>query len=86
MYNESVKKAQIEKYALKIAHIWYNYRTHIHVVSSDGEAKFWLEPIISLANYSGFSKKELNFLQKTIERHQNEIIRKWKKHLKAGNN
>lgn len=61
-------------------------RIHIHVVSSDGEAKFWLEPIISLANYSGFSKKELNFLQKTIERHKNEISREWKKHLKARNN
>ncbi|MCP4976086.1 MAG: DUF4160 domain-containing protein [Maribacter sp.] len=28
-------------------------RIHIHVVSPDGEAKFWLEPTISLANYYG---------------------------------
>ena len=61
-------------------------RIHIHIVSPDGEAKFWLEPIISLANYSGLSKKELNFLQKTVERHKNEIIRKWEKHLKTRNN
>ncbi len=61
-------------------------RIHIHIVSPDGEAKFWLEPIISLADYSGLSKKELSFLQKIIERHKNEIIKKWKKHLKAGNN
>jgi hypothetical protein len=49
-------------------------RIHIHVISPEGEAKFWLEPIISLANYSGLSKRQLNFLQKTIERHKNEIV------------
>jgi len=32
-------------------------RVHVHVISPDGEAKFWLEPLISLANYSGFYKK-----------------------------
>ena len=61
-------------------------RIHIHIISPDGEAKFWLEPIISLANYSGFSEKQLNFLQKTVARHKDEIIKKWKEHLKAGNN
>ncbi len=61
-------------------------RIHIHVVSPDGEAKFWLEPIISLASYAGFSKKQLNFLQKTVEKRKNEIIKEWEKHLKTGNN
>jgi len=32
-------------------------RIHVHVISPDGEAKFWLESLIPLANYSGFSKK-----------------------------
>ena len=58
-------------------------RIHIHVVSPDGEAKFWIEPTISLANYYGLSKKELNCLQKTVEKHKNEIIKKWKKHFKS---
>ncbi len=61
-------------------------RVHIHVVSSDGEAKFWIEPTISLADYFGFSKQQLNFLQKIVERRKNEIIKEWKKHLKTGNN
>ena len=60
-------------------------RIHIHVISPDGEAKFWLEPIIALVNYSGFSKKQLNFLQKSVERHKNEIIKKWEEHLKNRN-
>ena len=58
-------------------------RIHIHVISPDGEAKFWIEPLIALANYSGFSEKQLNFLQKTIERRKNEIIKKWKAHIKC---
>lgn len=61
-------------------------RIHVHVISPEGEAKFWLEPTISLANYSGFSVKQLNSLQKTVERHKNEIIKKWKEHFKTGNN
>ena len=58
-------------------------RIHIHVISPEGEAKFWLEPTVSLVNYSGFSKKRLNSLQKTVERRKNEIIKKWKAHFKS---
>ena len=61
-------------------------RIHIHVISSDGEAKFWLEPTISLATYSGYSPRQLNSLQKIVQRHKHEIIKKWKEHLKTGNN
>jgi predicted HicB family RNase H-like nuclease len=61
-------------------------KIHIHVIAPDGEAKYWLEPIISLADYTGFSKKQLNFLQKTVEGRKNEIIEKWKEYFKTGNN
>jgi hypothetical protein len=60
-------------------------RIHVHIIAPEGEAKFWLEPTIALANYSGLSKKQLDFLQKTVERHKNEIIKKWHKHFEAGN-
>ena len=58
-------------------------RIHVHVISPDGEAKFWMEPIIAQADYSGFSEKQLNFLQKTIARRKNEIVKKWKAHIKC---
>jgi len=44
-------------------------RKHIHISSSDGEAKFWLEPKIELANHAGFSKQDINQLQKLVEEH-----------------
>jgi len=61
-------------------------RIHVHVISPTGEAKFWLEPTIALANYTGFSKRQLNSLQKIVERNKNEIIKQWKKHFETGSN
>ena len=58
-------------------------RIHIHVVSPDGEAKFWVEPIVALVTYTGFSKRQLGRLQKKVEEHKSEIVKAWKKHFKA---
>ena len=58
-------------------------RIHIHVLSSDGEAKFWLEPIISLVKSKGLSSRELTKIQHLIEDHKDEIKRSWKKHFKS---
>ncbi len=56
-------------------------RMHIHVATSDGTAKFWVEPIVSLADYYNISSKDLKQLMKIIEKRQNEIIKEWKKHF-----
>jgi hypothetical protein len=56
-------------------------RMHVHVLSPDGEAKFWLEPIVSLAKSTGLLSKDLSRLQRIIEERQDEIKRRWKKHL-----
>ena len=41
-------------------------RMHIHVAHPDGEAKFWLEPAISLASHTGLSSKELSDAEEII--------------------
>jgi hypothetical protein len=51
--------------------------------TSEGEAKFWLEPTISLANFYGLSEKELNKLQKIVEKRKDEINKAWKAHFKS---
>ena len=58
-------------------------RKHIHVISPDGEAKFWLEPIVGLVESSGFNTKQLKELQGVIERRSHEITRAWEKHFKS---
>ena len=56
---------------------------HIHVVSPDGEAKFWLEPQIELAVNYQFSRTQLKLIESLIEEHQNEIISAWKLHFSS---
>ena len=56
-------------------------RVHVHVTSEDGEAKFWLEPIISLAVYHGLNSKKLIEIQSIVEAHKDEIIKAWQKHF-----
>ena len=56
-------------------------RIHVHVVSSEGEAKFWLEPTVALADYVHLNKRQLLRLQKIVEKRKNEIIGAWKQHF-----
>ena len=56
-------------------------RIHVHVTSEDGEAKFWLEPIVSLAICYKFSLVQLNEIQGLIEEKRNEIIKAWQIHF-----
>ena len=55
----------------------------MHVSSPEGEAKFWLEPIVALAEKSSLSAKQLKELQKIVERRRDEISRAWKKDRKS---
>lgn len=54
---------------------------HVHVTCADGEAKFWLEPTVSLADYTELNQAELRRLQIIVEERKNEIITSWKKHF-----
>ena len=56
-------------------------RMHVHVSSPDGEAKFWLEPILALASQTGLSKRELGLMQGLVEDHHAEIARAWRRHF-----
>ena len=58
-------------------------RMHVHISCPDGEAKFWVEPIISLANYQGLSKKQLNEMQMLVEKNLHVIITSWKQHFSS---
>jgi hypothetical protein len=56
---------------------------HVHVISPDGEAKFWLEPDIELAVNKSLGSAELNELRKIVEERQNEIREHWRRHFQS---
>lgn len=56
-------------------------RIHVHVYHPDGEAKFWIEPIISLATSTGLSAKQLIEVQGVIEERKDDIERLWQQHF-----
>ena len=56
-------------------------RMHVHVSCPEGEAKFWLEPIIALNEHYGLNPRKLKELQLLVEKRKDEITRAWKKHF-----
>ena len=52
-------------------------RIHVHVVSSEGEAKFWLDPEIELAKNYHFNRKQLKEIELLVEEHYDELVGKW---------
>jgi Domain of unknown function (DUF4160) len=56
-------------------------RIHVHVEHPDGEAKFWLTPDVTLATYTGLSKRQLREAQTVVEAHLKEIQDAWNRHF-----
>jgi hypothetical protein len=54
---------------------------HIHVQCPDGEAKFWLEPVITEAQNYGLNEQQLRTAKSLIEAHAGEIRSAWQKHF-----
>ena len=55
---------------------------HVHVISGDGEAKFWLEPEIELAKNYHYTRQQLKDVEKLIEEHRHELISAWQEHFR----
>ena len=56
-------------------------RMHVHVQGERGEAKFWLDPRLELAQNYGFSAREIRAAQNLIKEHENGIRNAWQKHF-----
>jgi hypothetical protein len=52
-------------------------RMHVHIISADGEAKYWLEPQIELARNFKFSAAQLKQIEGVIEAHADEFKAAW---------
>src|SRR5712691_3764767 len=53
--------------------------SELHATS--GEAKFWLEPRIELAQNYGLTMRQVNAALRLIQEHEDEIRKAWKTHF-----
>jgi hypothetical protein len=59
-------------------------RDHVHVEHAEGEAKFWIDPVIELAANFGLKPKQIAEAQSVIKEHLNEIRNAWRRHFTGG--
>jgi hypothetical protein len=61
-------------------------RPHVHAISADGEAKYWLEPEVELARNYGLSSRDLGLrdlglIEEIILTRREEILNAWNRHF-----
>ena len=56
-------------------------KSYVHVQCPEGEAKFWLEPVVALAQNHGLSDQQVRAAQRLVEEHIGEIRSAWTKHF-----
>jgi len=56
-------------------------RIHIHVYCTEGEAKFWITPSVTLAKNYGLSSRQVAEVNDIIEERKDEIKDAWEKHF-----
>ena len=56
-------------------------RPHVHVQSPDGEAKFWLEPDVALAQNCGLKSQALIEAMRLVRDHERGIRAAWFTHF-----
>lgn len=56
-------------------------RIHVHVQGPDGEAKFWLDPDIALAENIGLTAPTLRRIERLVRQHEVGIRAAWLEHF-----
>jgi len=54
---------------------------HVHVHRSEGEAKFWLEPQVELAQNYSLIDRQIRVVEALIRKHEHDIRAAWRKHF-----
>ncbi len=56
-------------------------RIHVHAQGPDGEAKFWLDPDVTLAENSGLTAPTLRRIERLVRQHEVSIRKAWREHF-----
>ena len=55
---------------------------HVHVRGQGGEAKFWIRPLVRVAQSDGIDARTLRELAEVVEQNIDLIERKWNEHFR----
>jgi hypothetical protein len=56
-------------------------RAHVHVQHADGEAKFWIEPEVELAENKGLAGHQVAAALKQVREKRDDIRAAWNEHF-----
>ena len=56
-------------------------RMHIHVTGQNGEAKFWIDPVVELAQNYGLTPREIAETLRLVQEHEHDIRNAWQRHF-----
>jgi len=56
-------------------------RMHVHVQRAEGDAKFWLEPRVELAESHGMTRRRLAIASRLVQENEDAIRKAWKGHF-----
>jgi len=56
---------------------------HVHVTCAEGEAKFWIEPRIELAQNHRLDERQLAVIEDLIRAHEKQIRAAWQAHFRG---
>lgn len=54
---------------------------HVHVLGAGGEAKYWISPVVALAQSNGFDARTLRERLEVVEQNAELIERAWNEHF-----
>lgn len=54
---------------------------HVHVKRERLEAKFWIDPVVELAQNWGFARHELNEIRRLVVANRALLLEKWHEHF-----
>jgi hypothetical protein len=57
---------------------------HVHVKGGGRDAKFWVEPEVSIAETFGFNSRELAAIMSAVIENRELILRAWHEHFGNG--
>ena len=56
-------------------------RAHVHVQNAAGQAKFWLEPVVELAQNYGLGRHQIATAFRLLKENEDEIRAAWEDHF-----